>query len=180
MKVRSWVYFIQEIDHDGTPGHIKIGKANDPDGRCSTFQTGNSRDLRILHCEPGGLPRETALHDRFRRYQLRRRGRKTEWFRPGPDLMAYLAEAPKYRRGPEPAWWKRLGRWLAATVASLPVGGWRIIAGAAGRRRYRKSAWIGGAGTVGAGTAWATLDPAIVVPAVAGVALVTLAAAGRT
>ena len=67
----SNVYVIGEA----TSGLVKIGAANDSRDRLQGLQTGNPRELRLLHEEPGVGPLERTLHERFAGRHLR-----GEWF----------------------------------------------------------------------------------------------------
>ena len=53
-------------------------------GRVCSLQTGVSAELTVLAVLPGA-DREAELHQRFRHLNVR-----GEWFRPGPDLLAFV------------------------------------------------------------------------------------------
>jgi Meiotically up-regulated gene 113 len=55
-------------------------------GRVRSLQTGASAELTVLAVLPGA-DREAELHQRFRHLHVR-----GEWFRPGPDLLAFVEE----------------------------------------------------------------------------------------
>jgi hypothetical protein len=77
------VYFIQ----GSRGGLIKIGSSNDPPARLAEFQVNCPVRLRLLGVIwGGGIFREHYLHDEFK--HLRQHG---EWFRPTPELLAYIA-----------------------------------------------------------------------------------------
>lgn len=77
------VYFVQA----GDGGPIKIGwTGGDPKARMRDLQTGNPYPLSMLGHVPGSGADETDLHEQFR--HLRMVG---EWFKPAPDLVAFIA-----------------------------------------------------------------------------------------
>lgn len=79
------VYFIQS----GSDGPVKIGFAGDPGARLKTLQTGHPEVLVIRAVLPDRIQAdEKDLHERFRHLWI-----QGEWFRPGPDLMAYIKKA---------------------------------------------------------------------------------------
>ena len=79
--VTEYVYFIQ------SPRAIKIGWSTNPDKRLFSIQASNAERLRMLaYFEvPNGLEAESHLHEKFRHLHIR-----GEWFRPAPELLAYL------------------------------------------------------------------------------------------
>jgi hypothetical protein len=78
------IYFMQ----GGKRGLIKIGFTAGPvSARRRSLQCASPVRLNVLLTLPGDEPEEKALHARFA--HLRRHG---EWFRPGPDLLAFVAE----------------------------------------------------------------------------------------
>lgn len=77
----GYVYFAQA----GADGPIKIGKANDVEGRLRTLQTSQAEPLTLLGTMPGGLRRERDIQTAFARYRL-----KGEWFSPASDLLAFI------------------------------------------------------------------------------------------
>jgi len=79
------VYFIQE----GSEGPIKIGFASNPHDRFRTIQGSNPRGLFLRLLLAGTQIEEGALHSRFQHLHLR-----GEWFHPGPDLLALIADPP--------------------------------------------------------------------------------------
>lgn len=84
------VYFVQA----GPAGFIKIGVTVDIGARLNSIQVGCPDEVTLL----GGIYDrrayriERALHDRFDEH--RHRG---EWFRPSPDLLAFIARWPTSR-----------------------------------------------------------------------------------
>lgn len=92
-KLRLWgvmpvtfegcVYFIRsEKTHA-----IKIGfTAGQADKRLKSLQTAHPYKLQLLATIPGNLEFEKSLHDRFSSHRL-----KGEWFRPHPDILAFIA-----------------------------------------------------------------------------------------
>lgn len=79
------IYFIQ----DTRTLEIKIGytSADSADGRIAALQTGNPGALRLLSTAQGDRSREAELHRQFA--DDRTNG---EWFRPTPELLAFLLE----------------------------------------------------------------------------------------
>lgn len=76
------VYFIRS----GETGPIKIGHATRAEARMAHLQTGNPHAMTILATLPGGAAMERVMHTRF--HTLRRGS--TEWFDPGPVLLAFI------------------------------------------------------------------------------------------
>ena len=74
------VYFI------GGGDLIKIGFTNDLKRRLKTLRATSPVPLKVLCVIRGGKLRETAFHETFA--HLRAHG---EWFRPAPELLAYIA-----------------------------------------------------------------------------------------
>lgn len=80
--VESSVYFIADED-----GYIKIGTARSVASRMASLQTASRQTLRLVASIPGDQSDEFALHARFETDRVR-----GEWFRPGSELMAFIAE----------------------------------------------------------------------------------------
>ena len=80
------VYFVQV----GRIGPIKIGTTMTPESRFSGMQTDNPFELNLLHTAPGDDVEEGILHGYFAKIRLR-----GEWFRPAPELLAFIASKPK-------------------------------------------------------------------------------------
>lgn len=80
----TYVYFIQAE----TLGLIKIGCAVDPSDRLYTLQCGSPDQLKLLAVirDPNAYDREKGLHHHFRAHQSH-----GEWFRPAPEVLAYIA-----------------------------------------------------------------------------------------
>ncbi len=96
------VYFIRARDS----GNIKIGfTAGDPRDRLRGLQTAADAPLEIITSVPGDKTLEAALHARFSRLRIAR----SEWFRPGPELlrmigdvlMAYGKPGRRWHEGPQ-------------------------------------------------------------------------------
>ena len=89
-------YFVR----DGNDGLIKIGKSEvgSLEYRIQALQTGNPRPLLIVGIIIGNVEKE--LHRKFKRYKV-----SGEWFRAGPNLVAYIAEHRE--KIPEQPQWKR-------------------------------------------------------------------------
>ncbi len=92
-KLRLWgimpvtfegcVYFIRSEK----TREIKIGfTAGQADRRLNSLQTAHPYKLQLMAKIPGNLEYEKSLHDRFSRHRL-----KGEWFRPHPDLLAFIS-----------------------------------------------------------------------------------------
>lgn len=80
----TYVYFIQAT----TLGLIKIGWTWDPLERLTRLQIGSPDDLKLLGVirDASAERLESRLHMQFA--HARRHG---EWFRPEPDLLAFIA-----------------------------------------------------------------------------------------
>jgi hypothetical protein len=98
-KENTVIYFIQD-----TAGNIKIGHANNVQGRFRSLQTAHAHKLRLLATIPGSQFDERRLHKRFAAHRL-----GGEWFRPAPELLAFIGApeqvapappAPPRKRGP--------------------------------------------------------------------------------
>ncbi len=81
--MEGWVYFLRVVPD----GVVKIGwTKNDPGIRCDAIRTGSAVPLEVLGAIAAeSQAEERRLHTRFR--QLWSHG---EWFRPGPDLLAFI------------------------------------------------------------------------------------------
>lgn len=82
-KEDGFVYFAQSLNG----GLIKIGFAVDPVRRLKALATGSSEPLAFLGQTPGTRFTERKIHEQFA--HLRERG---EWFRPAPELTAYVGQ----------------------------------------------------------------------------------------
>lgn len=80
------IYFVQsEAD-----GAIKIGMSNNPLKRLSSLQSGSPATLHLLgimKCGFKSYETEQQLHDKFKHLSIH-----GEWFRPGEDLIGFIAE----------------------------------------------------------------------------------------
>lgn len=74
------VYF---IGWEGGP--VKIGLADNTQGRLRTLQVGCPYELRVLAAAAGGLKREKAYHAQFAARRLR-----GEWFERCPEIEAEI------------------------------------------------------------------------------------------
>ncbi|RJO75464.1 MAG: hypothetical protein C4523_00085 [Myxococcales bacterium] len=80
----EFVYFISDGEN------IKIGYSLWPHQRMQDLQVGHATALQMLGImRVSSKDEEDRLHDRF--LHLRVRG---EWFRPGPDLLRFIARLP--------------------------------------------------------------------------------------
>lgn len=82
-RASSIVYFIRS---ECPNQFIKIGIANDLNTRLSGLQVSAAYPLTVMATMPGGPSVESELHARFA--EAHERG---EWFRPAPELLAYIA-----------------------------------------------------------------------------------------
>jgi hypothetical protein len=69
-------------------GSIKIGCANDVEGRLSGLAYHYGTELALLATMPGDRSVEVEIHERFSHLRLGR----TEQFRPGADLMQFIGK----------------------------------------------------------------------------------------
>lgn len=83
----SVVYFLAA----GTEA-IKIGVSAALPKRLRSLASGSHLTLRLLGTVPGGPELESEFHRRFAHLQIRR-----EWFRPAPELFAFITETAKAR-----------------------------------------------------------------------------------
>lgn len=74
------IYFIQE--QQDPLGPVKIGYSRRINGRLTTIQTDNLRDLRLLRKIDGGKPQEKWLHSKFAHLRIKR-----EWFNFDPSML---------------------------------------------------------------------------------------------
>jgi hypothetical protein len=81
--ISGFVYFVQS----GEDGPIKIGFAEDVARRVRELQTAHAARLRILAFIRGSMTTERQLHWQFRAIRI-----SGEWYSPGPELLAYIAE----------------------------------------------------------------------------------------
>lgn len=81
------IYFIQDQESLS----IKIGyTGGSSEGRLKALQTGNGSRLVLLGEVPGDEAAERQLHERFRQSRM-----VGEWFRPTPDVLAYILRHAK-------------------------------------------------------------------------------------
>jgi hypothetical protein len=76
------VYFLQPV----TGGPVKIGHAVDIERRRAQLECHYGQPLALLATLPGGRDEEQAIHHRFASLRFGR----SEQFRPGPELMAFI------------------------------------------------------------------------------------------
>jgi len=69
-------------------GSIKIGCSDDVEARLQGLASYYGGPVSLLATMPGDREREREIHDRFASLRLGR----TEQFRPGPDLMAFIGK----------------------------------------------------------------------------------------
>lgn len=77
------IYFLKSSLSD----HIKIGYSQDPESRAKDLQVPGARILAVVS---GDRSVEAELHKRFAHLHVGR-----EWYRPGPDLLAFLKKLQK-------------------------------------------------------------------------------------
>lgn len=79
----------------GEDGPVKIGCADDPEGRLIYLQGGNHLELSIIRLMPGGIAVERQLHQTFADQRIR-----GEWFWFHPDMLTInpseIEETPKF------------------------------------------------------------------------------------
>jgi hypothetical protein len=68
-------------------GNLKIGIAVDVDRRLCAAQTHTWETLTVAFMMPGWPEDEKRLHHTFREHHIAR-----EWFRPGPEILAWIEE----------------------------------------------------------------------------------------
>lgn len=73
----------------GPTGPVKIGRADDPESRLVTLQTGHPDELRIIRLVDTAFDSEGAFHEEFAHLRLR-----GEWFRFHPDMMTFVPPEP--------------------------------------------------------------------------------------
>lgn len=87
------IYFLQPTGG----GPIKIGFSDDVDRRWAQLESHYGQPLALLATMPGGRDEEAEIHRRFADLRLGR----TEQFRPGADLMAFLGRPIIVDQDPE-------------------------------------------------------------------------------
>jgi hypothetical protein len=85
-RKRTYIYFAQR----GESGPIKIGVSGNVKSRVSALQTNVAEPVRLLASMVGTRTMEAEIHSQFHAHRLR-----GEWFRPVPELLAYVAELSK-------------------------------------------------------------------------------------
>lgn len=73
------VYFIQDAD-----GHVKIGRAEQPEKRLLALQTAHARELKILRTIEGGPVEEWECQYHFRSARIR-----GEWFEFREEMLSF-------------------------------------------------------------------------------------------
>lgn len=82
----EFVYFAQEQSPEG---YVKIGYTSiAPEDRVPRMQQGNPRRIVLLGSMLGNRRQERVLHEQFAEHHV-----AGEWFKPAPDLMAFIAAA---------------------------------------------------------------------------------------
>lgn len=85
---KAVIYFVQ----DQSVHHIKIGFTDgDPEGRLKALQTGSPTGLVLLLTIPGDRTKERELHERFAAARVH-----GEWFKPTPELLAFMLEQARF------------------------------------------------------------------------------------
>lgn len=87
------VYFIRI----GKRGPIKIGYSKDPYARRRSLQTCNAGQVNLIAFVPGERAKEQSVQKRFRHLWIR-----GDWFRPGADLVKFMAKLPSAPPAQEP------------------------------------------------------------------------------
>lgn len=93
MRAPTNVYFVQAE----TLGLIKIGAASTVGSRLCNLQVGSPNRLKLLAVmfSENALLLEAELHGRFAKHRAH-----GEWFRPVPELLAFIATEPQKTRDP--------------------------------------------------------------------------------
>lgn len=105
------IYFAQ------TPtGSIKIGCTRNLYARLNNLASCYGRPVTLLATMLGDRKRETEIHERFSHLRFGR----TEQFRPGPDLMAFIGKPLLVGANPD-AVEEQPSRHLGVTVIKLPT-----------------------------------------------------------
>ena len=108
---KTWVYFLRS----GENGPIKIGfTGSAPTARLAALQTGNPEPLRLIGAIPGTMADEGKLHDRFAEAWL-----QGEWFRPVPELLAFIEGAVFASREQPPSYDEMVSDDLAEAIESV-------------------------------------------------------------
>lgn len=89
---RGWVYAARMIIPNYEPCPIKIGYTRDPDRRRQMLQASGPFEVEWIACweAEDGRYSESDLHNYFREHRL-----TGEWFRPSPEMLAWLDRIPK-------------------------------------------------------------------------------------
>lgn len=82
-----WLLYFARCISGKYEGFIKIGTSTSPDQRMIHLRSECQGRAELLHVESGSRPEEGQLAIRF--WDLWVIG---EWYRPGPELMAYIEE----------------------------------------------------------------------------------------
>jgi len=86
------IYFIRNKE----TGRIKIGKANNPQNRIKTLQTGCDGELELLAFIPGETDVELEWHREYEGFHHR-----GEWFNPDPSLLWEIYKMQPLQSKPE-------------------------------------------------------------------------------
>lgn len=86
------IYFVR-----ASSGPIKIGHADDHLMRLRSLRAGSAEPLTMLVAIDGDVQKEREYHARFDKYRMH-----SEWFRPGPELLAEIAKHPRFVEPPPP------------------------------------------------------------------------------
>jgi hypothetical protein len=89
------VYFLATLGEGGAVTAVKIGRSCDPAARLRDLQTASPARLLLLGTMTGSSRIERQLHRTWRRAHL-----GGEWFRPDPDLLAYVQRVCGQPAGP--------------------------------------------------------------------------------
>lgn len=113
------IYFIQR----GVDGPIKIGFTQNLDKRLAQLQSVSPYLLEIVRTERGGPKEEQYLHRKFKHLRIS----TSEWFEPGPELLAYLG-----RSKPITTTIAKSGEWLVIVrnkIKPQPNSAWYWVEG---------------------------------------------------
>jgi len=73
------------INKNIVTGNFRIGKANNPEDRLASHQSGNDCKLILVVAIEGGYPQESRIHKRFRHLLIH-----GSWYKPGKDLLEFI------------------------------------------------------------------------------------------
>lgn len=101
--MNHYVYFIQQDRHANGP--VKIGYSSDPENRCKSLQTANSRKLKICFSLPFDTESMAREAERTFHYLARKKHRhlEGEWFIIRGSWKRFVSQAMKIYDGNQSA-----------------------------------------------------------------------------